>query len=134
MRERSGSFVWMMKHNSLITNEGLHYKKLNEPHFSETLGIIEFILHVLRDSGIIKSLWIPFVNPNHEDNFLNTKLQGWIYCNLYNDLGHKDQENWQAKWATCYTAWYLRNQRERVDNFIKTIHTVDSIAFKVMNY
>lgn len=55
--EHVKSFVWLMKHESILTNIYLHGLTIRAPWFDLCITEIEDIVHVQRDCSVTKDVW-----------------------------------------------------------------------------
>jgi hypothetical protein len=102
--ERIRSFIWLVRHDRLITNYRKSKMHIVEPWCTHCVDIIEDTLHVLRDCPLAKSVWCNLLNNDTREFFFAAELKDWIHMNLQQELGRNMHMDWSGVWATsCHS-------------------------------
>jgi ribonuclease HI len=114
--ERVRSFMWLVRHDRLITNYRKNKMHIGDPWCNHCVDVVEDTLHVLRDCPLAKSVWCNLLNDEARDCFFTAALADWTGLNLRRQLGRNDSRNWSCVWATnCYYLWLWRNREVHGD-------------------
>jgi ribonuclease HI len=126
--ERVRSFVWLIKHDRLMTYSRLNRMHIGNPYCHHCGDAIETTLHVLRDCPLAEAVWLNSVELKFRTNFYTTDLRDWIEQNL-------NRKRWAEFWATvCHTLWYWRNKLVHDDDFVMPAYPWQVINQRVLNY
>lgn len=114
--ERVRSFLWLVQHGRLITNQRKNRLGLGDPYCDRCGTITETVLHALRDCPHAKFVWTHLVKYCKRASFFFGDLHQWISLNLREDFGWVSNSSWRATWRiTCSLLWTWRN-KESHDN------------------
>jgi hypothetical protein len=120
--ERIRSFIWLVRHDRLITNYRKSKMHIGEPWCTHCVDIIEDTLHVLRDCPLAKSVWCNLLNNDAREFFFAVELKDWIHMILQQELGRNMYMDWSGVWATsCHFLWTWRNRETRDDTRLRPI-------------
>jgi hypothetical protein len=135
MSERVRSFIWLLKHDRLLTNYRKSKMQLGPPYCDFCGDIIETELHVLRDYPRYMSLWLNFVQDGVRETFFASNLQQWIHLNINGDIDGIGVDNWQTYRAfACHAIWTWRNKEHHEENFILPSQPKSVILNRVKDY
>ncbi|PNY15946.1 ribonuclease H, partial [Trifolium pratense] len=121
--ERIRSFIWLVKHNRILTNYRKSKMNLGGPWCNHCVDEIEDVLHILRDCPLAKAIWCNVLRMEVRTTFFNLQHQEWITFNITKELG-KDHVTvpWNAFWATsCHMLWKWRNSEEHDATFMRPV-------------
>lgn len=81
--QRIKLFLWMVAHDSLLTNVTRHYRHLTSNNLCP-IYVFEpkTLLHTSRDCGIVHDVWLQLVDPIHKDDFFGWDREEWLSHNL----------------------------------------------------
>lgn len=99
--ERCRCFVWLMKHDRLLTNLSKSRKGLDHASCKICGNACESTLHVIRDCAKAMHIWKSIVPRSIFSEFFSLDLQNWIRLNLkYLGDGIK---SWSNVWViSCH--------------------------------
>ncbi|GAU50328.1 hypothetical protein TSUD_290640 [Trifolium subterraneum] len=121
--ERITSFIWLVRHDRLLTNYRKSKMHIGEPWCTHCVDIVEDTLHVLRDCPLAKSVWCNLLNNAARENSFAAELKDWIHMNLQQDLGRNMHMEWYGVWATsCHSLWTWRNRETHDETRLRPIH------------
>jgi hypothetical protein len=133
--ERVRSFVWLMKHDRLLTNYRKSKMHLSSPYCSFCGDRIETELHVLRDCSKCMNVWLNIVGDNGREQFFNSNLQQWIYLNINGNIQGIEIDNWQNYWAhACHSLWTWRNKEIHDESFVRPVDPKKQIIKRMKDY
>ncbi|PNY05394.1 ribonuclease H [Trifolium pratense] len=114
--ERVRSFIWLVRHDRLITNYRKSKMHICAPWCKHCVKAIEDTMHVLRDFPLAKVVWCNLMNSAVGDIFYAANLEDWITLNLNQDLGKEKEGTWSCVWAVgCHFLWFWRNKEAHGD-------------------
>jgi hypothetical protein len=109
--ERVRAFIWLLKHNRLMTNSPKHRMGIGSADCWWCHGTEETTLHVLRDCPYAMALWMNTVSNNKRDWFFTVDFESWIDINITDAGEALNVDSWTSFWATsCYYLWVWRNK------------------------
>jgi hypothetical protein len=121
--ERVRHFMWMLKHDRLLTNCKKSRMGLGHSMCAYCGDVEETSLHALRDCPLVLPLWKSLI-PNEDNNqFFMSNLDNWINLNVSHDTGWRGDRDWKDIWAiTCHCLWTWRNKELHENNFVRPIN------------
>ncbi|PNY01766.1 ribonuclease H [Trifolium pratense] len=126
--ERIPSFVWLIKHDRLLTRYRLNYVHIGEPYCYRCGNVMETTLRVLRDCPLAMVIWLNAVNLQQCEAFFTVDLSDWIKINF-------NQQKWVNFWAkACHALWTWRNKLIHDDDFIMPNRPWLEISRRVQHY
>ncbi|MCH81151.1 putative non-LTR retroelement reverse transcriptase, partial [Trifolium medium] len=132
--ERNRYFMWLVKHNRLLTNQVKARMGLGNA-VCDFCGEEETSLHVLRDCGLSMGVWLAIIPNNLRDIFFEGNLEAWFQVNIMADSYIEGQLHWKDVWATtCHCLWYWRNMENRNNHFMRPTNTAFHILKRVKEY
>jgi ribonuclease HI len=133
--ERVRAFIWIVKHDRLLTNVRKHRMGLGMSQCNYCRDQAETTLHVLRDCALIQPFWISVVNYSFRYQFFSSSLQDWIAMNVSNVGGNNSNNNWSSFWAiACHLAWTWRNKENHNEDFIRPIKPHEVVRQRIASY
>ncbi|KAK2422059.1 Polynucleotidyl transferase, ribonuclease H superfamily protein [Trifolium repens] len=133
--ERVRSFVWLVRHDRLLTNYRKSKMQLCEPWCNHCMDIVEDTMHVLRDCPLAKGVWCNLLNATARDSFYNSNLEDWICMNLHKDPGKVTDVRWGYVWAIgCHVLWLWRNRDCHGDTRVRPTQLWQTILNMVQQY
>lgn len=95
--QRLRSFLWLVAHESLMTNAFRVRKHLTHNNSCpRCVSHGESCLHALRDCGVIEDMWKSIVFQHDHQQFFCLGLQEWLMVNLQNHL-------WYIPWSLLFS-------------------------------
>ena len=135
MPERVRCFVWLLRHDRLLTKVRLAKMHLGSPMCYFCGDELETTLHVLRDCPIAMSIWMNTVKVANRGWFFASELEDWININMSKELGLVTIMQWADCWATtCHAIWTWRNKMIHDNNFVVPFKPWMEISNRVHNY
>jgi ribonuclease HI len=123
--ERVRTFVWMVKHNRLLTNSLKSVMGLCHAMCLYCRDVEETILHVLRDCPIAKEVWMQVLPVASRGIFFMGDLEGWIEFNLHNHVQWHYKGGWCDFWAAmCHCLWTWKNKEVHEEEFVRPMTPV----------
>ncbi|MCH79274.1 putative non-LTR retroelement reverse transcriptase [Trifolium medium] len=114
--ERVRSFIWLVRHDRLITNYRKSKMRLCDPWCNHCVDIVEDTMHVLRDCPLAKGVWCNLLNGAARDSFYAANREDWMKLNTSQDLGKVSANSWSCVWAVgCHFLWLWRNREAHGD-------------------
>ncbi|GAU43243.1 hypothetical protein TSUD_241340 [Trifolium subterraneum] len=133
--ERVRTFIWLMRHNRLLTNEKKHKMGLGSAMCDYCGSIIEDTLHALRDCPQTMPIWLNLVNEHARANFFNGDLFYWINYNMSNYMGKYNGVEWKIMWVVaCHQLWFWRNKEKHEESFSRPSNAVLHVMNQVKYY
>ncbi|XP_045810455.1 uncharacterized protein LOC123904892 [Trifolium pratense] len=118
--ERVRSFIWLVKHDRLLTNYRKSKMNVCTPWCKHCVDIVEDTMHVLRDCPLAKVIWCNLMNGLAGATFYAANLHDWITMNLQQDLGRVKAGIWSCVWAVgCHFLWLWRNREAHGDERVR---------------
>jgi len=103
VQERIRHFMWIVKHNHLLTNYRKHKMHLGNAYCRHCGDTIETTMHVLRDCPMAMMIWVRIVDVDFRYQFFNVNLDNWLHLNL-NFAGSVNVGKWSELWSiTCHS-------------------------------
>lgn len=82
-----------------------------DPYCSVCWNYNKTWIHILRDCGVAKTLWIQLLQANKIQNFFDTTVDSWFQNNQRSDRANKDGVQWATIFGiTCWLLWIWRNK------------------------
>jgi hypothetical protein len=126
--ERVKSFVWLVKHDRLLTNDRKHIMGLGSDRCEFCRDTVETTLHVLRDCKLVRTLWISLVDSSLRYQFFTCDLNDWNAMNLGSKGRKSAYDDWSCMWAmACHMVWTWRNKEKYEDNFFRPIKQAEAV-------
>jgi hypothetical protein len=117
VQERIRHFMWIVKHNRLLTNYMKHKMHLGNAYCRHCGDTIETTMHVLRDCPMAMMVLVRIVDVDIRNQFFNVNLDNWLHLNL-NFAGSVNTGKWSELWSiTCHSLWMWRNKEEHCTSF-----------------
>ncbi|PNX81608.1 ribonuclease H [Trifolium pratense] len=133
--ERIRTFIWIIRHDRLLTNYRKSKMHISEPWCNHCVDVVEDTLHVLRDCPLAKSVWCNLLNGKDKDWFFTAALDEWIILNMKKQLGRDNNLSWASVWATsCHFLWLWRNRETHGDSRLRPLQPWKLILKWVMQY
>jgi ribonuclease HI len=133
--ERVRAFIWMVKHDRLLTNERKHRMGLGSDLCDFCRDCTETTIHVLRDCKLVQNLWISLVDVSLRYQFFTCDLNDWIAINVGNKGRKSSYDDWSCTWAmACHMVWTWRNKEKYDANFIRPIKQTEVIRQRITCY
>jgi ribonuclease HI len=133
--ERVRSFIWLAKHDRLLTN--LRRKKMGLSHDMCLFcgNVVESTLHVLRDCPLAMTIWGQVVPLEDKGMFFMSTLETWMSINLNNSVNWSCNIEWSAYWAiACHSLWFWRNKENHEEGFIRPHNPAHHVMTTAMEY
>jgi hypothetical protein len=92
--ERVRSFIWLVRHDRLITNYPKSKMHIGEPWCRHCVDVVEDTMHVLRDCPLAKSIWCNLLNNEAREFFFSSALDDWITMNMRKECGRNSNLRW----------------------------------------
>jgi hypothetical protein len=91
--KRVRAFVWIVKHNRLLTNERKHRMGLGSDICDFCRVSKDTTLHALRDRVLVRPLWLSVVDTAMRYQFVSSNLNDWIALNVARKSGRNNYED-----------------------------------------
>lgn len=131
--ERYKTFVWLLKHDKLLTNESKSKKALGNASCKMCGYVSENTLHEVRDHSKSMQVWKSLVPSNLLGEFYKVDVRNWIMINL-NYKGIADN-GWSNIWIiACHALWTWRNMEEHNANYARPLDPISHIFTCVRDY
>jgi hypothetical protein len=115
--ERVRAFVWMVKHDRLLTNERKHQMGLGSDLCDFCRDCTETTIHVLRDCKLVRNLWISLVDVSLQYHIFTCDLNDWFAINVGSKGRKSAYDDWSCTWVmACHMVWTWRNKEKYEDN------------------
>jgi ribonuclease HI len=133
--ERVRSFIWLVRHDRLITNYPKSKMHIGEPWCRHCVDVVEDTMHVLRDCPLAKSIWCNLLNNEAREFFFSSALDDWITMNMRKECGRNSNLRWSCLWATtCHFLWLWRNREVHGDARTRPTQPWNYIVSWVLQY
>jgi ribonuclease HI len=116
--ERVRQFIWIVKHDRLLTNSRKSKMNLGHSMCYYCHDIVETTLHALRDCPLAKRIWLIVVPTEARTRFFLEDLNAWINFNITYSGVWNNWIGWNDFWATvCHRLWMWRNKEMHDQNY-----------------
>jgi ribonuclease HI len=133
--ERVRTFVWMVKHGRLLTNERKHRMGLGSEMCDFCRDHKDTTLHALRDCVLVRPLWLSVVDASLRHEFFTTNLDEWIEMNVRTNGGKNNYEDWSNYWAlACHCAWTWKNKEKYDADFFRPTKQTEFVRQRMKMY
>lgn len=120
--KRMGSFLWLLKHDRLLTNKRKHRLGLGQPYCHHCCSVIETTLHMLRDCLYAIMVWQHLLGISDRSAFFFSDLHQWVEQNLSQNFARGDGYEWRVIWGiTCHLLWKWRNNKQHDSSFVRPL-------------
>lgn len=117
--ERVRVFIWLIKHDRLLTNVRKHQMGLGVNTCEYCNGFLETVLHALRNCSLVNQFWTSVVPFAKRDRFFTSILWDWISLNIGSGRSQGWSEHWDRFWATtCHFLWMWRNKEKFDEGYV----------------
>lgn len=137
MPDRVRCFVWMLKHDRLVTGERMRLFGIGNTNCGLCGKYNESTLHVFRECIFVKAIWENVVPNNTLHDLYHYDLQEWITLNLDGTatLCMNFEDDWTNFWAiACHVIWEWHNRDRHDDKFNMSFDMLSAIAARIHQY
>lgn len=131
--ERCRTFLWLLKHDRLLTNFSKSKKGLGYTGCSLCGNFCETTIHALRDFLKCVPPWKSIVPSDLMVEFFTSNFKEWIHLNL----SYRNARNkwWSDFWVMAnHTLWYWRNLEEHDITFERPYNLICHIFRRKQDY
>ncbi|MCH79377.1 putative non-LTR retroelement reverse transcriptase [Trifolium medium] len=126
--ERIRQFIWIVKHDRLLTNSRKNKMGLGHASCHYCRDIEESTLHALRDCPLVRSIWMNAVPLEARARFFIEDINEWIKFNINYSGVWSNGVGWKEFWAmACHRVWMWRNKESHDDNYQRPINPMQQV-------
>lgn len=131
--ERVKSFVWLMKHDRLLTNLNKSKRGLGTAACSLCGHANESTLHAFRDCPRVMEVWMHKMPLDISHEFFNLDLEEWFTLNI--NWSSKKEGGWNYFWTmACHLIWYWPNKEEHMEDFVRPCNPSMHVSLRLKDY